>query len=126
MKSESNIKTGGGTGVAFYPLVSRLAMRPASDKEECFYCHQPIGSEHHPDCVLIKKKVMVRMTVEYEVKVPAHWDKHMIEFHRNDGSWCADNALDELAEIGGGDGCLCHCTHFDYLGGDSAPFLSEG
>lgn len=106
-------------------IVTRSAMRPASDKEACFRCGQPVGSEHKPDCVTIRKKVKVRMTVEYEISVPNHWNKEDIEFHRNEGTWCSSNAVDELSEIIGEDGCICNCTHFDYLGGDSEPFLAE-
>ena len=107
-------------------LVSLAAMRPASTKEECFYCQQPIGSPHKEDCVLIKKRVKVRMIVEYEVEVPNHWDQHMIEFHRNDGSWCADNALDELAEVAEKEGCLCHLARYEYISDTSEGFLHEG
>lgn len=107
-------------------LVSPLAMRPASDKKQCFYCQQPIGAEHKDDCVLLRKKVKVRMTVEYEVSVPAHWQKSDVEFHRNDGSWCADNALDELKKLSESEGCLCHAASFEYLGDASGPYLDEG
>lgn len=112
-------------------LVTPAAMRPGSSEERCFYCHQPIGAFHGPKCVLVKKRTTVRMTVEYEVEVPAHWDQHMVEFHRNDGTWCASNAVEELRvlveklEEDGGGGCLCNQTHFHYLGGDSEPFLCE-
>ena len=53
------------------------------------------------------------MIVEYEVKVPSYWKKHDIEYHRNESSWCSNNAPNELAEINGG---ICHCTEFEYLG----------
>ena len=106
-------------------IVTEKAQRPADMNGHCFYCQQPIGSAHEDDCVLVKKRVKVRMTVEYEVEVPARWDKEQIEFHRNEGSWCSDNALAELEELEG-DGCLCPITEFEYLGGDSEPFLGEG
>lgn len=61
------------------------------------------------------RKVIVRMTVEYEVSVPADWDRNMIEFHRNDGSWCADNAISELEAISDEDNCLCPITKFEYV-----------
>lgn len=109
-------------------LVTPAAMRPGSSEERCFYCRQPIGAFHGPECVLVKKFVNVRMTVDYVIEVPANWDKHMIEFHRNDGTWCANNALDELAELTEEDEgtCMCSGTHFEYLGGDTEPFLDEG
>ena len=106
--------------------VTEAAMRPASDQRRCFYCHQPIGSDHGPDCVLVRKKVKVRMTVEYEIDVPANWDKGMVEFHRNEGTWCADNAVEELqAIIDKGEGCLCGCTEYEYIEDTSEPFLKK-
>lgn len=106
-------------------IVTEKAMRPASDKRQCFYCQQAIGEPHKPECVLIHKMVKVRMTIEYGIEVPADWDKDQIEFHRNDGSWCSDNALDELKEVSELGGCLCHVSEFEYLGGDGEPYLDE-
>lgn len=107
--------------------VTEKAMRPASDKRVCFYCDQPIGGAHRSDCVLVVKKVKVRMLVEYEVEVPSFWEKHQVEFHRNDGSWCASNAVDELGTAFCSDDgpCMCGSSTFEYLGGDSDAYLSE-
>ena len=103
------------------------AMRPASSNCECFYCQQRIGAQHKPDCVLINKRVKIRMIVEYEAEVPASWGKEEIEFSRNEGSWCANNALYELeCAFGQDDGpCMCSVASFEYLGGDSEPYLNE-
>lgn len=60
-----------------------------------------------------RKTVIVRMTVEYPVDVPSDWEKYDIEFHRNEGSWCASNAIDELQELGD---CICSYTEFAYVG----------
>lgn len=106
-------------------IVTERAKRPASDKDECFYCNQPIGSPHKFDCVLIHKKARVRMTVDYEVEVPNHWGRHDIEFHRNEGTWCADNALRELGDVARQVGCLCAVTTFEYLEDASDPYLDE-
>jgi hypothetical protein len=62
------------------------------------------------------------MTVEYEVAEPASWDKEQIESRRNEGSWCCDNAMDELERL---PGCLCGQAHFEYLGDTSDPYLCE-
>ena len=105
--------------------VTAAATRPASDVLECFYCQTPIGGHHKPECVLISKKVKIRMTLEYEVTVPASWHKGQIEFHRNEGGWCADNALDELADLTDAGGCLCGASRFEYLQDASDPFLNE-
>lgn len=109
--------------------VTEKAMRPASDECECFYCYEPVGGTHLPTCVLVSKKVRVRLVVEYEVDVPNSWGKGNIEFHRNEGSWCANNALDELQYVFESDdsqGCMCGHAHFEYVGNESEPFLDEG
>lgn len=63
-----------------------------------------------------KKRIRVRMTVEYEKSVPADWNAGDIDFHLHDSSWCADNAFDEIAEYAEGIGCSCHIAQFEYLG----------
>lgn len=103
--------------------VTEAAMRPASTARACFYCHRPIGDFHAADCVLVRKTARVRMVVEYEVEVPADWDAEMIEFHRNEGSWCAGNARAELAQID--DGCLCGRAHFTCLDASGEARLRE-
>ncbi len=100
-------------------------MRPSSKAAQCFYCHQPIGAEHGPACVLVKKRVVVRMVVEYEVAVPSDWDKRMIEFARNESGWCADNALDELKSIIAPGKCLCGRARFEHVRDVDAPATLE-
>lgn len=106
-------------------IVTEAAMRPVNTERCCFYCRQPIGGHHERDCVLIRKKVMVRMIVEYEVDMPAYYGKDETEFQRNDGSWCADNAIDELKKITKEGGCLCGITRFEYIKDASEPYLGE-
>lgn len=107
-------------------IVTEKAQRPADPNSgKCFYCRQPIGAPHKADCVLINKKVKVRMIVEYEVEVPADWDKQQIEFHRNDGSWCSDNALYELGKLSEQNGCLCSVMEFECLNDQGEPYLDE-
>ncbi len=70
------------------------------------------------------KKVRIRLIVEYEIQVPKDWDKDMIEFHRNESSWCAGNALEELEELSeqdGRNGCMCDdfkCEYIEDVKGD--------
>lgn len=87
---------------------------------KCFYCHNKEGQDHKDDCVTLKQRVRLRVELEYEVLVPASWDKEMIEFHRNDGTWCADNIVTDLQryvkraekkELG----CLCRDAKFTFL-----------
>lgn len=98
-------------------LVTKKAVRPAGPQDRCFYCRQIIGTPHDFSCVLLKRKVKVRLTVEYEVDVPAEWDKEQIEFHRNEGSWCANNALDELTALFRSENspCMCELSHFEVV-----------
>lgn len=88
-------------------VVTEKAMRPASAERRCFYCHQPVGGHHLFECVLVKRKVVVQTTITHTIDVPAHWDKGMIEFYRNDGSWCQDNLIAELQEVAEAHDCLC-------------------
>ena len=105
--------------------VTHKAMRPASDQEKCFYCHEPTGGFHADDCVLIQKRVKVRMTVEYEIKVPAHWEKWRIENHRNESSWCQDNAIQDLEELAKEE-CLCGLLNYNVVDmGDGSVWFDE-
>lgn len=108
-------------------IVTEKAQRPANMNGACFYCHQKIGLEHTHACVLIKKKVKVRMTVEYEIDVPASWSKESIEFSRNESSWCANNAIDELENVFDKceSACMCASAKFEYLCDTSEPFINE-
>lgn len=105
--------------------VTSKAKSPSDSHDRCFYCRKSIGDYHDDDCVFIIKKVKIRMTVEYHVEVPAHWHKESVEFHRNDSSWCANNAISELEELTKGDNCICAATSFEYLQDSSEPYLKE-
>ena len=104
--------------------VTEKAMRPASKERRCFYCRRAIGEYHKADCVLVKKTVKVRAVIEYEVEVPHAWNKHDVEFHRNDSSWCSGNMIGELQEIEA-DGCLCNITKWECLELNEEPILKE-
>lgn len=68
-----------------------------------------------------RKTFRIRATVEYEVSLPGVWDKAGVEFHRNEGTYCADSMLDELEEYRHTErkslrpGCLCGDVHFEVL-----------
>lgn len=72
--------------------------RPARRDGTCFYCHAPIGGTHKEGCVIRQRTVVVRVALDVVISVPADWDKKMVEFARNEGSWCSDNMLRELGE----------------------------
>ncbi|ENZ77978.1 MULTISPECIES: hypothetical protein [Ralstonia] len=106
--------------------VTEQAQRPARMDGTCFYCKQPIGSAHRSDCVLIVKSVRVRLTVEYEVLVPADSTPEMVEFHRNRSSWCANNTIEELQALANNpNGCLCDHAKFEFVAEAGEPTLRE-
>ena len=95
-------------------------IRPAAGTQDrCFYCHSAAGSSHKDNCVILEKSVVIRMTVEYIVAVPRHWDEGMIEHHRNDGSFCADNDIDALAEWvdkqPNPGPCTCNAVEYEFV-----------
>ena len=106
--------------------VTEKSMRPVSEAKECFYCHKRLGSFHEDNCVLISKKVKIRMTIEYEVSVPNHWKKNDVEFHRNESSWCADNVIEELDNLVDENSCLCGTNiNFEYVSDEGEAYLEE-
>lgn len=95
------------------PIVTLADEAPAdAGRGLCTWCRQPVGLPHADDCVTVKRRVVVRAIVEYEISVPEHWGPEEIEFHRNDGSWCANNMLYELEKV---DDCLCPLTRYEFV-----------
>ena len=58
---------------------------------QCFYCDQMIGTEHLPDCVCRRKLVMVEVTLQIPMSVPASWTAENANLRLNGGTWCAYN-----------------------------------
>lgn len=87
-------------------------IRPAGRADECFYCHSRIGKPHGPECVTVEKVVRYRVYMNLDERSrpgrrgkyvgtftrpdPYFWTAHDCEFHKNDSSWCATNAVDEI------------------------------
>lgn len=92
-----------------WPLVEEedFGIRPGGPPDECFYCQRKVGEEHEKSCVVIVKKVRLRYIFVVDVYEPHGSDKEMIVFHRNESSWCASNALDELELHDDQERCLC-------------------
>lgn len=95
--------------------------RPAGPPDACFYCRQSIGTEHKPDCVLRQKWVRLAITFDVLHAEPEDWDQQMIEFARNEGTWCSDNAVEMVEEATKyryeHDGnCMCRSTQIRYMG----------
>ncbi|MEX3764420.1 hypothetical protein [Paraburkholderia phenoliruptrix] len=106
--------------------VTPAAQRPARMDGHCFYCRQEIGAEHNPDCVLIKRKVVLRLTVEYETEMPADCDAATIERMRNHGSCCANNVIADLQrQFEHGERCMCGIANFKFVRDASEPYLEE-
>jgi hypothetical protein len=101
-------------------IVDECSVRPAGKHDECFYCQEKRGAQHKSDCVMRRRTVVVKMTIEYVIDVTEDWDAEAIEFHRNESSWCANNAVPELERLfehTGKDGatCLCNRVHYEYV-----------
>lgn len=93
--------------------------RPAGPSDRCFYCEQPHGAQHSAGCVIRERTVVVRAIIEYVVSVPEDWDTSIIEFHREDSSWCASNGLGELTKLHErlekSDACGCSLISYRYV-----------
>ena len=93
--------------------------------KKCFYCTATLGNPHDADCVCFTRLVRLKAVIEYEKEVPNCWTKRDIEFHANEGTWCATNIikdLQEYAERGAdtddldGTRCICEDVKITYLG----------
>lgn len=66
------------------------------------------------------KPIVVKLITEYVVEVPEEWDQHMIEFHRNESSFCIGNDIRDLAKVLEFQGfglalCGCWSTNVQYV-----------
>ena len=88
--------------------------RPAGKQDQCFYCKQPVGTEHKESCACRVKVVMVEVTMTIPRVVPAYADAGNVDFCLNDSSWCADNIETDLARYmdAKGDAAPCMCGTF--------------
>ena len=96
-----------------WPLVDPKdnGIRPAGKPDECFYCQSKVGEPHGRECVIVTKSVTLEYRILIDVEVPHFWNDDDINFHRNEGSWCAGNAVNELVcfkeELEARGECLC-------------------
>lgn len=98
------------------PFVVETDERPANKGSGvCFYCQQKIGTPHKYECVSLSKWVLVRMTAEIPMEMPLSWDKDRVEFKLNEGTWCADNIIDDLQGLVDKGLDLCTVTEFEYI-----------
>lgn len=97
------------------PNVSRSDTRSNEmngHRTTCFYCGEPEGKPHKFKCVCNTRTIKVRYSWETEREVPAFWEDHTIDYHMNESSWCADNALEELIKKYADDHGPCSCGAF--------------
>lgn len=95
--------------------VEQEGIRPAGPPDACFYCKTPLGSQHTEMCVVRVRTVVVEFKVEMLVTIPETWTQEQIEFHYNDGSWCATNVIAFMEEQDERLGCLCNTVEAAFL-----------
>ncbi len=89
--------------------------------DKCFYCGEP-HPKHKDDCGLVRRSVVLRMSIEFVAAVPQSWDKDQIEFHRNEGTFCSANDIDAVTEAlraqnpdVDGSPCFCFCSRTELV-----------
>lgn len=97
-------------------VVNESDTAPAGMPNQCFWCKREIGKEHDLGCSRVQRAVKIRFSVELIVDVPRSWDAAMIEFHRNDSSWCANNILPDIERHCSSDRCICPVSEIKYVG----------
>lgn len=79
------------------PDPSNWAKEPEKATTTCFYCHHLVP-DHAEDCVCRERTVVLEFRIKFVACVPASWDQAMIEFHRNESSYCSSNDIRQLYE----------------------------
>lgn len=116
-------------------------IRPAGRPDECLYCRQKVGSPHGRECVIVKKRVEMKVIVSlhdgkaftglWQLDEPHSWDSSTSDFHKNESSWCANNFMneratgavtwdgeapwDQLAALAEEGDCLCSALRFEFV-----------
>jgi len=108
-------------------LVTPDDLRPGikGSSNQCGYCTSILGDPHQPECVCLKKIVVVEMTMQIQMEFPRSFDQDNIEFRLNESTYCTDSAIDGLHRWTeeqeqkknqyGGSRCSCPVTQFKYL-----------
>lgn len=110
--------------------VTEKAVCPSGDADGCCYCKEKIGASHKTDCVLRRRTVVVRLTIEYVTTIQED-DGEPPEnalFFWNEGRYCMDTALEDVRafvfdEEAGDDpddprkthGCICPVATLEYV-----------
>lgn len=122
-------------------------IRPAGGPDRCFYCDSKVGQPHKNSCVCVYQKLRYRvMSDEVQVGIwdhtdPFSWEHDFCETHKNDLTWCADNALDGIVWLDTSfakkvkefvfgedeDNCSCNVLRFEVeMLLDAGPFIWMG
>lgn len=95
--------------------VGDYGIRPAGKPTQCFYCGIEKGGIHKEGCVIRKRTIVMEMKINIVMDVPEDWDEAMCNFHKNEGTWCANNILHDLNAMKERMNCLCDVAEFKYL-----------
>lgn len=119
-----------------WPVVHKRdgGIRPAGEPNECFYCQRKIGQTHESTCVMVTKRVLLRVatldekiTGSWELDTPHSFEPEVIERMRNESSWCQNNifgsnvvwdqrgAIKKLETMARAHGCLCGKLRFTFV-----------
>ncbi len=117
-------------------------IRPAGSPTHCFYCNQPVGSDHGRECVMVEKRVRYDVLVAgkvrgaFERNDPYFWTPDDCNWHKNDSSWCHNNAVDAIQWMDSKEGesimaaqeeCCCGLLEFRFVSViDEGPLRSRG
>lgn len=96
--------------------VGEDAVRPARPDGTCFYCRKPLGELHSDGCMMRRRSVVMRFSVDLVISAPVDQDGEALNFRYNEGTWCADNLmayLDELMQRT--NDCLCSHVSAQYI-----------
>lgn len=95
--------------------VGAYGIRPAGKPTECFYCHEPKGGTHKPDCVIRQRTVVVEVRLELVLSEPEGWSQEDIESHFNASSSCQSNIAGYIEQLRDRIGCLCGLADVSFL-----------
>lgn len=105
--------------------VDKYGIRPAGKPDECFYCHEKVGTQHKSDCVIRSRTVVIELKLPLVVSVPEKWDVSNIEFKYGESSYCMNNIQDNIDNFfshlntpnsqGETPVCLCGVAEVSYL-----------
>ena len=83
-------------------LPNNNGIRPAGEPDKCFYCARKVGQAHAEDCVCVLSRVRYGVYLKDELVgswrtyEPVEWDTDFRELHKNELTWCAENAVDSI------------------------------